>query len=247
MHDKRQTELMSTPQQVVEAVDRRSVVGDTLMRTERLSRIYQDGQVTALVDVNLTIRRGEYVAIVGPSGSGKSTLLNLIGALDRPSAGEIYFENQPLSKIRNLDRFRAHRLGFIFQSFHLLPTLTALENVQVPMFETRRSAAERVKRATELLSVVGLAHRAKHLPRQLSVGERQRVAIARALANDPDMLLADEPTGSLDSRTTQDVLELFSKLHRERSKTLVVITHSTEVAQRAERVIHLRDGRVVED
>jgi len=238
---------MSTPQQVVEAVDRRSAVGDTLMRTERLSRIYQDGQVTALVDVNLTIRRGEYVAIVGPSGSGKSTLLNLIGALDRPSAGEIYFENQPLSKIRNLDRFRAHRLGFIFQSFHLLPTLTALENVQVPMFETRRSAAERVKRATELLSVVGLAHRAKHLPRQLSVGERQRVAIARALANDPDMLLADEPTGSLDSRTTQDVLELFSKLHRERSMTLVVITHSTEVAQRAERVIHLRDGRVVED
>jgi len=218
-----------------------------LLRTERLSRVYADGQVAALVDVNLAIHKGEYVAIIGPSGSGKSTMLNLIGALDRPSAGEIYFEGTPLSSMRHLDRFRSERIGFVFQSFHLLPTLTALENVQVPMFESRRGPRERAARGRELLEHVGLDTRVDHLPQQLSVGERQRVAIARALANEPDLLLADEPTGSLDSSTTEEVLDLFATLHRERGTTLVVITHSDEVARRAGRIVRLRDGRIVED
>ena len=238
---------MSVLQPTARASDDATSGTEVLIRAERLSRVYQDGQVTALVDVNLTIRRGDYVAIVGPSGSGKSTLLNLIGALDRPSVGEIYFEGEPLSKIRDLDGFRAARLGFVFQSFHLLPTLTALENVQVPMFETKRSPKQRAARARELLQRVGLEHRQHHLPRQLSVGERQRVAIARALANGPDLLLADEPTGSLDSRTTEEVLDLFERLHEEQKMTVVVITHSAEVAQRAQRIIRLRDGRVEAD
>ncbi len=156
----------------------------------------------------MEIRRGEYVAIMGPSGSGKSTLLNLLGTLDRPTTGELYFEGHPLSKLHDLDAFRSRKIGFVFQSFYLLPTLTAVENVQIPMFETGTSPAQRVKRAYEL---AGNGQHGRtgpgHLPTQLSVGERQRVAIARALANDPPLLLADEPTGNLDSRSGNDVLE----------------------------------------
>ena len=150
---------------------------------------------------------------MGPSGSGKSTLLNLLGALDRPTSGEIFFGDQAFSALRSLDRFRAQELGFVFQSFYLLPTLTAAENVQIPMFEGRLRPAERAKKAAELLEIVGMSHRAGHLPTQLSVGERQRVAIARALANDPKVLLADEPTGNLDSKNAQQVLDLFGRLH----------------------------------
>jgi putative ABC transport system ATP-binding protein len=218
-----------------------------LLRTERLSKTYPDGRVEALVEVSLGIRAGEYVAIIGPSGSGKSTLLNLLGALDRPSAGEVYFDGRPLATLGNLDRFRALKVGFVFQSFHLLPTLTALENVQVPMFEGPLSAAARAAKAAELLEAVGMSRRARHLPSRLSVGERQRVAVARALANDPVLLLADEPTGNLDSHTAADVLDLFDALHRDRGMTLGVVTHSSEVAERAERVIRLRDGRVESD
>jgi putative ABC transport system ATP-binding protein len=217
-----------------------------VFRTERLSKLYPDGQVSALVDATLHIGRGQYVAIMGPSGSGKSTLLNLLGALDTPTSGEIFFEEQPLSALRNLDQFRACQLGFIFQSFHLLPTLTAAENVQIPMFEGPLRAAARARRAADLLETVGMSRRAKHLPSQLSVGERQRVAVARALANEPKVLLADEPTGNLDSRNARQILDLFDQLHRGRQMTIVVVTHGRDLAQRAERTIRLRDGRVIE-
>jgi len=181
---------------------------------------------------------------MGPSGSGKSTLLNLLGALDRPTGGEVYFEGQPLSNFSNLDRFRASSLGFVFQSFHLLPTLTALENVQIPMFESALRSRERVEKAAKLLDLVGLSHRAGHLPQKLSVGERQRVAIARALANDPKLVLADEPTGNLDSASGNMILDLFDRLHQQGGLTLVVITHDPHVASRAQRTVWIRDGRL---
>lgn len=216
----------------------------SLLRTERLCKTYPDGQVNALVDVSLSIRRGEFVAIMGTSGCGKSTLLNLLGALDQPTSGEVSFEGQPLSSIANLDRFRAGKIGFVFQSFFLLPTLTALENVQVPMFEGPLNGRQRIAKATELLELVDMGERARHRPGQLSVGQRQRVAIARALANDPVLLLADEPTGNLDSRTANAVLDLFAHLHRDKGMTLVLVTHGSEVAGRAERIVHMHDGRI---
>jgi ABC-type lipoprotein export system ATPase subunit len=223
-------------------------LGTPLLRTEALSRHYPDGRVTALCDVTLEIRRGEYVAIVGPSGSGKSTLLNLLGGLDRPTRGKIYFQGHELSaRSSDLDAYRARHLGFVFQSFCLLPTLTALENVQVPMFETERCARTRRARARTLLAEVGLALRLHHLPCQLSVGERQRVALARALANRPELILADEPTGNLDSGKTGEILELLARLRARHGTTLVVVTHSLEVAHAADRLIQLRDGRVVAD
>lgn len=215
-----------------------------LLLTDRLGKTYPDGQVNALVDVSLSIRRGEFVAIMGASGCGKSTLLNLLGALDQPTSGEVHFEGQPLSAIANLDRFRARKIGFVFQSFFLLPTLTALENVQVPMFEGPLSARQRIAKASELLELVGMSQRARHRPGQLSVGQRQRVAIARALANDPILLLADEPTGNLDSRTAAAVLDLFAHLHRDKGMTLVLVTHGREVAERAERIVRMRDGQI---
>ncbi len=223
-----------------------STAADYLVRAENVSRMYPDGHVTALVDVSLAVRRGQYTAIVGPSGGGKSTLLNLLGALDVPTSGRVLFEEQPLSATADLDRLRARKIGFVFQSFHLLPTLTALENVQIPMFEgPRLSASQRASKAGQLLVAVGLSHRATHLPKQMSVGERQRTAIARALANDPMLLLADEPTGNLDSQVGGEILDLFDRLHRDRSMTLIVITHSAEIARRAQQIITLRDGRIV--
>jgi ABC-type lipoprotein export system ATPase subunit len=217
---------------------------NTLLRVERLCKTYPDGQVNALVDVSLSIHRGEYVALMGASGSGKSTLLNLLGALDRPTSGEVYFEEQPLSAIADLDRFRSQKIGFVFQSFFLLPTLTALENVQIPMFEGALGARQRAGKAKALLDLVGMGDRMRHPPGQLSVGQRQRVAIARALANDPVLLLADEPTGNLDSRTAAAVLDLFAHLHRDKGMTIILVTHGQEVAERAERIVRLRDGRI---
>jgi ABC-type lipoprotein export system ATPase subunit len=213
---------------------------DVLLEVSAVCRHYEAGTLQALS----AVRRGEYLAIMGPSGSGKSTLLNLIGALDRPTSGEIIFEGRRLTCRQHLDRFRAETLGFVFQSFHLLPTLTALENVQIPMFEGPRRRRERITKAEELLSLVGMSHRARHLPCKLSVGERQRVAIARSLANDPLLLLADEPTGNLDSASGGGVLDLFDRLHREQGLTLIVITHGAEVAARAERILWIRDGRL---
>ena len=218
-----------------------------LFRTERLSKLYPDGQVHAVEDVSISIRSGEYVAILGPSGSGKSTLLNLMGALDKPTSGEVYFDGQPLSKFRSLDRLRVEKFGFVFQSFHLLPILTSLENVQVPMFEGTLGAAARVQKARDLLDMVGMSHRLNHLPQKLSVGERQRVAIARSLANDPIALLADEPTGNLDSVTAEGVFELFAYLHREQGMTIVLITHDENFGHRAQRLIRMQDGHVKSD
>jgi putative ABC transport system ATP-binding protein len=216
-----------------------------LLRLVDVCRTYDNGELRALSNVSLIISRGDYLAIMGPSGSGKSTLLNLLGALDKPTAGDILFEGKSLIDATDLDHFRATTLGFVFQSFHLLPTLTALENVQIPMFETPLSARQRAAKAAELLELIGMSHRESHLPAKLSVGERQRVAIARALANDPKLLLADEPTGNLDSASGQIVLDLFDRLHRERGLTIVVITHDASVASRAQRTIRIYDGQIL--
>ncbi len=218
-----------------------------ILRTENVSKLYTDGQVTALVDVSLEIYRGEYVSIMGHSGSGKSTLLNMLGMLDRPTAGEVFLDGQPVSQVRNLDILRARKIGFVFQSFYLLPVLSAMENVQVPMFEGTLPLAQWPKKAVELLELVNLSHRVNHQPQQLSVGERQRVAIARALANDPLLLLADEPTGNLDSKSADTVFELFAKLHRERGMTIVLITHSEDLGLRADRILRMADGRLLSD
>lgn len=218
---------------------------ECLMFAENLHKLYPDGQVRALNGVSIGIRAGESVAITGPSGCGKSTLLNLLGALDHPDSGDVYFHGEPLSKCRDLDRFRAREIGFVFQSFYLLPTLTARENVQVPMFEgPPRARRDRAKKADELLELVGMSKRVTHRPAKLSVGERQRVALARALANDPRLLLADEPTGNLDSDNAAHVLDLLGTLQKSRGLALVVVTHSAEVAERADRVVRMRDGHV---
>ena len=216
-----------------------------LLRAEGLTKTYPDGEVQALRGVSLNVEQNEAIAIMGPSGCGKSTLLNLLGGLDRPTEGEIYFRGTPLSRI-DRDQYRAREIGFVFQSFHVLSTLSAVENVQVPMFETTLDRRQRVERAEALIEQVGLAHRRNHRPMQLSVGERQRVAIARALANEPSLLLADEPTGNLDSRSQNEVLQLLDDLRQRQGLTLIIITHSPEVAAAAQRVIRMRDGRVLE-
>ncbi|NWG19479.1 MAG: ABC transporter ATP-binding protein [Chloroflexi bacterium] len=219
-----------------------------VVETHNLTRIYGDGtEIRALDGVNLTIRAGEFLAIVGPSGSGKSTLLNLLGALDRPTSGEVIIGGTPLSQVRDIDQFRGRTIGFVFQTHNLIPTLTAAENVEIPMYETELSRSERHARARELLALVGLAQRADHLPNQLSGGERQRVAIARALANRPTIVLADEPTGNLDSKITADIMALLRQLNREHGTTLIVVTHNHEVAFAARRLITLRDGRILSD
>ncbi|MFO0876004.1 MAG: ABC transporter ATP-binding protein [Gemmataceae bacterium] len=218
-----------------------------LVKCENIEREYPDGHVVALREVNFEIARGEFLAIMGPSGSGKSTLLNLLGGLDRPTRGDISIDGVKLQTERQLDDLRVNKVGFIFQAFHLLPTLTACENVQVPMFEGPLGTAARRKKAMELLAKVGMSHRLDHLPTMLSAGERQRVAIARALANDPLMLLADEPTGNLDTATGEAILKLFEELHRDHNMTLIIVTHSPEVGERAHRLIRLRDGRIIED
>jgi len=210
-------------------------------------RSFDGGQVEALRGVSFSVRAGEFIAIAGPSGCGKSTLLQLLGALDHPDAGEVRFRGQPLRSLRDAGAFRARHIGFIFQSFHLLPTLTALENVQMPMFEMPWPAAERRRRAAALLQDVGMEHRLHHLPQKLSGGERQRVAVARSLANEPDVLLADEPTGNLDSANSARIMELLTGLHTQRGMTLIVVTHDADIAACAARTIRMRDGLIASD
>jgi putative ABC transport system ATP-binding protein len=214
-----------------------------------LSRDYKFGEehVHAVRGVTFDIADGEYVAIVGPSGCGKSTLLNLIGAIDKPTSGSVEIRGQVAGSMSDRDAtaFRLRNVGFVFQRFYLLPTLTARENVELPMAEAGLKPAERAARARELLSYVGLAHRERHRPTQLSGGEQQRVAIARALANKPALLLADEPTGELDAKTGAEIIALFGKLNRDRT-TIVVVTHDEELANAASRKIHMRDGVIVD-
>ncbi len=218
-----------------------------LIAVRDVSKEYPDGNVRALDHVSFEIASGEYVAIMGPSGSGKSTLLSIIGTLDQPTTGSLMFEGKTVDRSTDLDELRSRAIGFVFQSFYLLPTLTALENIQVPMFGRGTTGAQRIEKAKELLEAVGMTDRAKHLPKQLSVGQRQRIAIARSLANDPRLLLADEPTGNLDTVTAAGILELFAQLHTDRKMTLITVTHSEEVALAAQRVIHVRDGRIESD
>jgi len=212
-----------------------------------LKKEYDDGQVQALRGLDLRIHAGEFVAIVGKSGSGKSTLLQMLGALDHPTSGSLLYRGQPLTERGDLSSYRAKEIGFIFQSFHLLPTFTAIENVQIPMLESSRSVGERKQRAKELLSMVGLEKRLDHFPSKLSGGERQRVAIARSLANEASVLLADEPTGNLDSENAVNVMDLIVRLQKERNFTLILVTHDMGLAQRAGRVISMKDGHVVSD
>jgi ABC-type lipoprotein export system ATPase subunit len=218
-----------------------------LIETRDLTRVYGDGEkIRALDGVNLRVAAGEFVAIMGPSGSGKSTLLNMIGALDRPSGGQVLIGGRDLATIRDKDRFRAETVGFVFQLHNLIPTLTARENVEVPMMGHAGAGARR-RRAEELLALVGLAERMGHRPGQLSGGQRQRVAVARALANRPPLVLADEPTGSLDTAAGDSLLRLLRDLQRSQGTTFVVVTHDTAVARQTDRVIAMRDGRVVQE
>ena len=218
---------------------------------ERVTRSYGEAStlVVALDALDLTIRSGEFIAIFGPSGSGKTTLLQLLGAMDRPSGGSIRFEGQPLEELGDgaLADLRLRALGFVFQQFNLIPTLNAAENVEAALAPLSMSRAERRTTAEEHLEAVGLARRAGHLPAELSGGEQQRVAIARALARSPRVVLADEPTGNLDTRNGEMVMDLLARLHAELEITLVLVTHDEWIAERADRVLRLADGRLVED
>jgi ABC-type lipoprotein export system ATPase subunit len=212
-----------------------------------IAKKFEDGQVQALRGANLRVMPGEFVVVTGPSGCGKTTLLQMLGALDRPTKGTLLYRGNSIPDLRDPSRYRAQEVGFIFQAFHLLPSLTALENVQIPMFESRVPRSEWKDRAVNLLKSVGLERRLNHFPSKLSGGERQRVAIARSLANGPSVLLADEPTGNLDSENAGLILDLIIRLHREQDMTLVLVTHDMNIAQRAPRTIQMKDGRVVSD
>ncbi len=223
-------------------------MNDVLIHASKLTRRYHVGKtvMAALSEVDLAVPSGEFTALVGPSGSGKSTLLNLIGGLDRPSSGEIRVKGLSLGTAAELElvRYRRERVGFIFQSFNLLPTLTALENVETPLMLAEIPQRARRERASALLESVGLGPRMLHKPNELSGGEKQRVAIARALANRPLLLLADEPTGNLDSKTGGAVLELLCGLLQAQGLTMIMVTHDPEIASHANRIIHLRDGSI---
>lgn len=219
---------------------------ENIIEINNLKRSYEDGKIKALDGVNLKIKKGEFVSIIGPSGSGKSTLLNMLGALDLPNGGTINVAGYDLTKTNDLNNFRSKEIGFIFQLHNLIPNLTVLENVEIPMYENRLSSKEMSKRALKLLDYVGLSHKAKRKPTQLSGGERQRVAIARALANNPSIILADEPTGSLDSRTGQMILQRLKEIHENENVTLIMVTHDMNVASMAERTIEVLDGKIVE-
>ena len=220
---------------------------EMIVDAQDLVKVYGDGaEVRALDGVTMRVGRGEFIAVMGPSGSGKSTLLNMLGALDRPTDGKVLVDGQDLAEVRNLDAFRSRTVGFVFQLHNLIPTLTARENVEVPMAGQLFGRGKR-HRAADLLQLVGLSDRMGHLPNQLSGGERQRVAIARALANEPALVLADEPTGDLDSQSGAEVIALMRRLNRELNTTFIVVTHDPAVARQTDRVLIMRDGRVVHE
>jgi putative ABC transport system ATP-binding protein len=219
-----------------------------LIAIENLSKTYDSGTLTvsALREVSFQIKKGEFVAIMGPSGSGKSTLMNLLGCLDLPTTGSYHLEEVDIGSLKpnQLAEVRNRRIGFVFQSFNLLPRATALENTELPLLYGR--VANSTEIAIQALERVGLKHRAKHKPTELSGGEKQRVAIARALVNKPAIILADEPTGNLDSETGEEIMSLFHELNYE-AVTLILVTHETEIAQQAKRIIQMKDGRIVKD
>jgi len=224
---------------------------EDVIKLENVEKIYKLGEVEvpALRGVNLIIKRGEFTSILGPSGSGKTTMLNLIGALDKPTRGNVYINGVNLNKLndKQLADLRLRTIGFVFQAFYLVPWLTALQNVMIPMMLLGKPPSYRKQRALELLKLVGLEKRANHKPNQLSGGEQQRVAIARALANEPSVVLADEPTGNLDTKTGAMIVDLLERINKEKNVTIVVVTHNIEVAERTRRVIRLRDGQVISD
>jgi len=217
-----------------------------MVQTEGLTKTYERGKVVALDGISMEVHRGEFCVILGHSGSGKTTLLNMIGALDLPTTGRVLVDDVDLSKVRDLSRFRAVKVGFVFQMYNLIPSLDACQNVQVPMYSIRRSPRQRVERAVELLDLVGLKDRRNHHPAMLSGGERQRVAIARALANGPPLMLVDEPTGNLDLKTGQQIIELLHRLSKDSGVTVVVVTHDPRVASIADKTVYITNGKVVE-
>lgn len=210
-----------------------------------LYKSYEDGKIKALNGVNLTIEDGEFVSIIGPSGSGKSTLLNMLGALDIPDSGTINVAGHDLKSSKKLNEFRSQKIGFIFQLHNLIPNISVVENVEIPMFTQKMSSKEMRSKALKLLDDVGLKDKEGILPNKLSGGERQRVAIARALANDPSIILADEPTGSLDSKTSSKILKQLIDLHEDKNVTLIIVTHDMDVAKLADRVIEVLDGEII--
>jgi putative ABC transport system ATP-binding protein len=224
---------------------------EEIIRMEGLSKVYDTGeiQVAALKAIDLTIHKGEFIAIMGASGSGKSTLMNIIGCLDRPTEGHYYLEGiDVMEKSDNeLSAVRNKQIGFVFQSFNLISRTSALKNVELPMVYGRIGAEERNERALELLKNVGLEDRAHHMPNELSGGQKQRVAIARALANKPGIILADEPTGNLDSQSSVEIMEIFSMLNRQEGNTVIIVTHERDIAEFTDRIITFRDGHIIKD
>jgi putative ABC transport system ATP-binding protein len=220
-----------------------------IIKLDNVWKIYKMGEVEvpALRGINLEVKNGEFLAVMGPSGSGKSTAMNMIGVLDIPTKGSIYLEGQDISKLSESDlaQIRGKKIGFIFQQFNLISTLSAMENVALPMIFQNMPKGERVSRATELLEMVGLGERTHHKPNELSGGQQQRVAIARALINDPEVILADEPTGNLDSTSGHKVLDFLKDLHTKEKKTIVMVTHDADIAKHAQRVEYLYDGQIV--
>lgn len=224
-------------------------MGDRIVvQVKDLLKVYGDGhKIHALDHVSFTVREGEFVSVMGPSGSGKSTLLNMLGALDKPTSGQVIINGQDMTQLRDVDSFRAKTVGFVFQLHNLIPTLSSVENVEVPMQGRGQNPAQRRKRAEELLTLVSLRDRMNHVPGQLSGGQRQKVAIARALANQPAILLADEPTGNLDSQSGDEVMSLLEDLHSQHGMTIFVVTHDMSIARRTHRVLVMKDGRIVRE
>ena len=226
-------------------------MSECILKTEKLTKIYSIGKrkILALSGVDLNVNKGEFIAIMGPSGSGKTTLLNVLGCLDTPTDGKMVLDGIDVTKLpeKKLYGIRRNEIGFIFQTFNLLPYLSAVENVELPMEGTKKSKSDRRKRARELLQMVGLSGREEHRPHKLSAGEQQRVAIARALANQPAMVLADEPTGNLDSQNKHEIVRLLARLNIDQGTTIIMVTHDSQVASHTERVLLLKDGRILKE